>query len=69
MTGRVSSLLVGQGHGQIRLPDGRSIFFHRADLHESTLFNDLRIGDPVAFELLDDHVSGPRALRVRLRRR
>ena len=68
-TGRVSSLQVGQGHGQIRLADGRAIFFHRADLSEGTLFNDLQVGDAVAFELLDDRVSGPRALRVRLRRR
>ena len=63
-TGRISSMLVGQGHGQIRRRDGQTIFFHRADLKEGTAFNDLQVGDPVAFELLDDRVSGPRALRV-----
>ena len=64
-TGRISVIMVGQGHGQIRLGDGRAIFFHRADLRDGTLFNELQVGDTVAFELLDDHVSGPRALRVR----
>jgi cold shock CspA family protein len=57
-------MLVGQGHGQIRRRDGQTIFFHRADLKEGTSFNDLQVGDLVAFELLDDRVSGPRALRV-----
>jgi cold shock CspA family protein len=68
-TGRISSLLVGQGHGQIRCRDGLAIFFHRADLQEGTSFNDLQVGDTVAFELLDDSVSGPRALRVSRRQR
>jgi cold shock CspA family protein len=68
-TGRIRSLMVGQGHGQIRLRDGLAIFFHRADLQEGTDFNDLQVGDTVAFELLDDRVSGPRALRVCRRQR
>lgn len=69
-TGRITQLLVGQGHGFIRLHNDRKIFFHRGDVREGTAFNDLRIGDPVSFELLDDSVSGARALRVmrRLRR-
>ena len=68
-TGRIRSLLVGQGHGQIRLRNGLAIFFHRADLQEGIAFNDLQVGDAVAFELLDDRVSGPRALRVCRRQR
>jgi cold shock CspA family protein len=68
-TGRIRSLLVGQGQGQIRLRGGLAIFFHRADLQEGTAFNDLQVGDAVAFELLDDRVSGPRALRVCRRQR
>jgi len=67
--GRISALLVGQGHGQIRCRDGRTIFFHRADLNEGTTFNDLEVGHTVVFELLDDRVSGPRALRVCRRQR
>ncbi len=63
-TGRIARLLVGQGYGFIRLRSGRDVFFHRADLLEGNRFNDLRTGDIVTFELLDDRVSGARALRV-----
>jgi len=31
-TGTIVRLLVGQGHGYIRLPDRRDIYFHRGDL-------------------------------------
>jgi cold shock CspA family protein len=64
-TGRIVKLFVGQGHGFIRLADHREVFFHRADLEDGTSINDLTVGDTVAFEDLDDSVSGPRALRVR----
>ncbi|MGE5243418.1 MAG: cold shock domain-containing protein [Betaproteobacteria bacterium] len=63
--GRIVKILLGQGHGFIRLADGRQVFFHRADLEEGTTFNGLRVGDSVRFELLEDRVSGARALRVR----
>jgi cold shock CspA family protein len=63
-TGRIAKIMVGQGHGFIRLRDDREVFFHRGDLREGTVFNDLRIGDTVAFELLEDSVSGARAVRV-----
>lgn len=65
MTGKIVKLMVGQGHGFIRLPDHREIFFHRGDVSEGTSFNEFAIGDRVAFELLEDAVSGARALRVR----
>ena len=65
LTGRIVKLLVGQGHGFIRLPNEREIYFHRADLQEGSAFNDLHVGDTVRFELLEDPVSGPRALGVR----
>jgi cold shock CspA family protein len=68
-TGRIARILVGQGHGFIRLRDDREIFFHRGDLREGTAFNDLHIGDTVTFEVLEDSVSGARALRVRRRQR
>lgn len=64
-TGRVVHLRFGQSHGFIRLSDARQIYFHRADLHEGTSFNDLAVGQKVTFELLEDRVSGARALRVR----
>lgn len=64
VTGRIVNILIGQGHGFIRLPDAREVYFHRADLQEGTAFNDLQIGDAVKFELLEDAASGARALRV-----
>ena len=63
-TGRIVKLFVGQGHGLIRLTSGREIYFHRADMKEGTSINDFSIGDVVACEVLDDRVSGARALRV-----
>jgi cold shock CspA family protein len=67
--GRIVKLLVGQGHGFIRMVNGGEAFFHRADVREGASFNDFAVGDAVTFELLDDRVSGARALRVRLQRR
>jgi cold shock CspA family protein len=67
--GRIVALLVGQSHGFIRLSDRREIYFHRSDLDEGTSFNDFAVGDAVTFELLEDAVSGARALRVKRRRR
>ena len=68
-TGRIVKLLIGQNHGFIRLADSREIYFHRGDLEDGTSFNDFIIGDMVTFELLEDAVSGARALRVKQRRR
>lgn len=68
-SGRIVSLFVGQGHGFIRLTNGRDVFFHRSDAHEDAPFNAFAVGDRVTFELLDDPVSGPRALRVQPRPR
>jgi cold shock CspA family protein len=63
--GKIAKLMVGQGHGFIRLSDNREVFFHRSDLNEGTSFNDFSVGDAVSFELLEDAVSGARALRVK----
>jgi cold shock CspA family protein len=67
--GRIVGLRTGQGHGFIRLAGGREIYFHRSDLEEWTSFNDFAVGQSVTFELLEDCVSGARALRVKRRRR
>ena len=64
-TGRIVKLLVGRGHGFIRLADDREVYFHRADLHDGTSISDFGVGDAVTFERLDDPVSGARALGVR----
>ena len=63
-TGRIAKILTGQGHGFIRLRDNREIYFHRRDVKDGVSFNDLEVGAPVAFELLEDAVSGARALAV-----
>jgi cold shock CspA family protein len=64
-SGRITKIMFGQGHGYISLRDDREVYFHRSDSKEGTAFNDLRVGDTVTFELLEDAVSGARALRVR----
>lgn len=64
-TGTIVRLLVGQGHGYIRLADRRDIYFHRGDVAEGTPFNEFAVGDKLSFELLEDKFSGPRALAVR----
>ena len=62
--GRIVKLLVGQGHGFIRATNNREVFFHRSDVREGTSFNDFAVGDDVTFELLEDRISGARALRL-----
>jgi hypothetical protein len=64
-TGTIVRLLIGQGHGYIRLADGREIYFHRGDLTEGTPFNECVVGDRLSFEVLEDRFSGPRALSVK----
>jgi cold shock CspA family protein len=66
-SGRIVTLFIGQGHGFIRLTNAREVFFHRSDVREGTSFNDFAVGHAVTFELLEDDVSGPRALRVERR--
>jgi|SRR5579872_1114087 len=63
-SGRIIALVLGQGHGFIRPRNDLKVFFHRSDLCEGTAFQDLAVGDRVTFELLEDAISGPRALRV-----
>jgi cold shock CspA family protein len=66
--GWIAKLFVGQCYGFIRLEDDRKIYFHRNDIREDMSINDLSVGDPVTFELLEDRISGARALHVRQRR-
>jgi len=65
--GRIIRLLVGQSYGFIRGPRGREVFFHRADVGDATAFNALSVGDTVEFQLIDDAVSGARAIGVKRR--
>ena len=66
--GRIVRLLVGQGHGFIRVTREREVFFHRSDVREGASFNDFAVGDAVTFEMFEDRISGARALRVERRR-
>jgi cold shock CspA family protein len=68
-SGRISKLYVGQAYGFIRMPRDREVYFHRSDLQEGVSFNHFEIGDAVTFELLEDAVSGARALNVKRQRR
>jgi len=68
-TGRITSILTGQGYGYIKLRDHREVYFHRGDSREGTPFNDLRVGDAVKFELVEDAVSGARALKVTVQKK
>lgn len=68
-SGRIVTLLLGQGHGFVRLADGRKVFFHKSDLREGTRFGSLEVGETLAFELFEDPVSGPRALQAERRTR
>ena len=61
-TGRIKRLLGGHGSGIIAASRG-DVFFHKSDVDGK--FRDLKVGDRVVFELLDDPISGPRALHVR----
>ena len=63
--GHIVRLSTGRCHGTIRMADGREVWFHRSDMRERAEFNDFVVGDSVAFELLEDQISGARALRVR----
>jgi cold shock CspA family protein len=63
MTGRIARMLYGQSYGLIRLSDGREVFFHRKDAPDA-LFNSLEVKDSVVFELIEDPIAGPRAVRV-----
>jgi cold shock CspA family protein len=62
--GQIVRIHAGQSRGFILDADSREVFFHRTDATWGT-FNTLMVGDTVAFELIDDRVSGPRATRVR----
>jgi cold shock CspA family protein len=62
-TGRIARILYGQGFGFIRVDARRDVFFHRKDVFGGT-FNELAVDDRVALELIEDALTGPRAVRV-----
>jgi len=68
-SGRIVALVLGQGHGFIRISDGRKVFFHRSDIREGMSFGEFAVDQTVIFELFEDPISGPRALQVQRRLR
>jgi len=62
-TGRVARILYGQGFGFIRIEERRDVFFHRKDVFGG-MFNELSVDDDVTLELIEDALTGPRAVRV-----
>jgi cold shock CspA family protein len=62
-TGRIARILYGQGFGYIRVDERRDVFFHRKDVAGGK-FNELAVDDRVALELIEDALTGPRAVRV-----
>lgn len=65
MKGRVTQLSRGRLCGSIQAADGQTLFFHGRDL-DRVRYNDLEIGDPVTFDLIDDPISGNRAAKIRV---
>ena len=63
--GRIKLLVHGQGSGIISASLG-DVFFHKTEVQGK--FWDLKVGDRVVFELLEDSISGPRAQKVRATR-
>ncbi|HYN08953.1 MAG TPA: cold shock domain-containing protein [Vicinamibacterales bacterium] len=68
MTGRITRLARSRNCGFIRAPKGREVFFHATDV-QGAKYDDLQDGLAVRFTLIDDQVSGPRAVEVRIDRR
>jgi cold shock CspA family protein len=64
--GRVKELLRGRLCGTIRAKDGLNVFFHARDLDVGK-YNDVEVGASVSFEIIDDKISGPRAVKVRVK--
>lgn len=63
MVGHIKSVLRGQGTGYIRDTTGRDVFFHKGDVLNKG-YNDLEVGTPVRFEMIDDPISGARAAQI-----
>jgi cold shock CspA family protein len=64
MTGRIVGLSYGHGTGFIRAVEGQRVYFHRADVSGGS-FNAMEVGDAVTFDMVEDRLSGLRALWIR----
>ncbi len=66
MQGTVKKLVQDKGYGFIRIKGGRDIFFHRSSMLNKLVFDGLKEGDDVTFELDEGDAKGPRAEQVDL---
>jgi CspA family cold shock protein len=64
MRGTIKRVIHERGFGFIQTENGEQVFFHLTGLAEP-IFQDLRRGEAVEFELIQDH-RGPRAVHIRL---
>lgn len=65
MTGKIARLMRDKGFGFITGEDGSDYFFHQSALAGGALFEQLRDGSPVTFDV-GQGPKGPRAENVRV---
>jgi len=68
MVGHVKSVQRGSGTGYIRDQTGREFFFHKGDVVNKR-FNDLEVGALVRFDVIEDAISGARAIQIKPERK
>jgi CspA family cold shock protein len=61
--GTIEKIITERGFGFIRASDGRQIFFHRSALSAGEVFDNLRVGLAVEFDVQAD-AKGPRAAKL-----
>ena len=64
MTGKIARVMADKGFGFITGEDGSDYFFHRSAVTGGGLFEQLRDGSPVTFDV-GQGPKGPRAENVR----
>ena len=64
MNGTVKKVVNDRGFGFITAEDGQEYFFHRSGVDTSLNFDNMSVGDRVAFEV-ERSDKGPRAGKVR----
>lgn len=64
MTGKIKTLVAGREFGFIsREGEEKDLFFHKKDLQDGVVFEDLQQGDTVSFEVKQGE-KGPAAVNV-----
>jgi CspA family cold shock protein len=66
MDGTVKRVVHDRGFGFIATEDGTEYFFHRSSLADAGIFDSLRGGEAVAFDV-ERGPKGPRAAKVQVK--